>query len=222
MGKYKTLLFDLDNTLLDFFRAEYLSIKQLFKNHNLPSDDQNVALYSRINDYHWKAFERGEITANQIYKGRFECFGKEVGIPVDPDVLDRDYMKLLSQCAVKMPYCDEILDYCKQKGYSMAVITNGNAYNQHCRMKISGIEKYVTHLIISEEIGAQKPEKAFFDKALSLIEEKDKSKILVIGDSITSDINGAINAGLDSCYIGEGECNATYKIKNLEELKTII
>lgn len=222
MKKYTTLLFDLDNTLLDFTKAEYLCIRELFKINSLPYDDKAVNLYSEINDRYWKAYERGEIKAEGIYVNRFVTFGQEMGVEVDGEALFAGYSKLLSKCTVKKPYCDEILDYCKDKGYDIAITTNGLAFNQHSRIKLSGIINYISHTFISEELGAQKPEKAFFDRVLSKICEKDKSKVLVIGDSVTSDIKGAVNAGFDSCFIGEKDCEATYKIKNLEELKNII
>ncbi|MBE6728934.1 MAG: noncanonical pyrimidine nucleotidase, YjjG family [Ruminococcaceae bacterium] len=222
MNKYTTLLFDLDNTLLDFYKSEYLCIKELFKINGLPFDDEAVNLYSEINDGYWKKYERGEIKAEGIYENRFIDFLNEIGVQYDSKKLLHGYPKLLSKSAVKMPYCDEILLYCKNKGYDMAVITNGLAFNQHSRIKISGIKDYISNTFISEELGAQKPEKAFFDRVLEKTKEKDKSKILVIGDSVTSDIKGAFNAGIDSCFIGDKDCEATYKIKQLKELKNII
>lgn len=222
MKRYTTLLFDLDNTLLDFTKAEYLCIKELFKINSLPHDDNAVKLYSEINDRYWKAYERGEIKAEGIYVNRFITFGQEMGVKVDGDKLFSGYSALLSKCTVKKPFCDEILDYCKAKGYDIAITTNGLAFNQHSRIKLSGIINYISHTFISEELGAQKPEKAFFNKVFEIVNEKDKSKVLVIGDSVTSDIAGAINAGIDSCFIGDKECNATYKIKNLKELMNII
>lgn len=222
MKKYTTLLFDLDNTLLDFSLAERLCVKEVFKANNLPYDDAAANLYSEVNDGYWKAYERGEIKAQDIYVNRFITFGERIGVKVDGEKLFAGYTSLLSKCCVKKPCCDEILEYCKENGYDVSVVTNGIAYNQRNRIKLSGIINYISHIFISEELGAQKPEKAFFDRALDILEEKDKSKILVIGDSVTSDIAGAINAGIDSCFIGEEACLSTYKIKNLKELTNII
>ncbi|MEE0839839.1 MAG: YjjG family noncanonical pyrimidine nucleotidase [Acutalibacteraceae bacterium] len=222
MSKYTTLLFDLDNTLLDFTRSEYVCIQKLFNENGLPSDDAAVKRYSEINDMYWKAFERGEIKAEQIYTGRFETFAAEKKIVLNPEALSSGYLKKLSSCVIKMPYCDEILSYCKEKGYTLAVITNGIPSCQRGRIGLSGIDNYISHLFISQEIGDPKPEAAFFDKVFEEIEEKDKSKILVIGDSPTSDIKGAINVGIDSCFVGQHCSQATYTVKNLNELKTIL
>lgn len=222
MKKYTTLLFDLDNTLLDFSLAERICVKKVFEQNNLPSDDDAADLYSLVNDGYWKAYERGEIKAEDIYVNRFITFGEKIGIKVDGEKLFKEYTLLLSKCSVKKPFCDEILEYCKQNGYDISIITNGIAYNQRSRISLSGIINYISHIFISEELGAQKPEKAFFDRALENLKEKDKTKILVIGDSVTSDIAGAINTGLDSCFLGEKDCNATYKIMELKELINII
>ncbi|MEE0945911.1 MAG: YjjG family noncanonical pyrimidine nucleotidase [Acutalibacteraceae bacterium] len=222
MCKYTTLLFDLDNTLLDFTRSEFVCIQKLFCEEGLPCDDRAVHRYSQINDMYWKAFERGEIEAREIYTGRFETLAKEYGITVDASALAKGYLQKLSKCVIKMPYCDEILRYCKEKGYKMAVITNGIPENQHSRVELSGICRYISHLFISEEIGAPKPDKAFFDRVFAEIEEKDKSKILIIGDSPTSDIKGAVNVGVDSCFVGKFCSEATYMVKNLAELREIL
>ncbi len=222
MSKYTTLLFDLDNTLLDFTRSEYICIQELFRESGLPCDDASVKRYSEINDMYWKVFERGEIEAEEIYTGRFDTLSAEKGIPMDSAALAKGYLEKLSGCIMKMPYCDEILSYCKEKGYTLAVITNGIPKCQRGRIGLSGIDRYISHLFVSQEIGVPKPEAAFFQKVFEGIEEKDKSKILVIGDSPTSDIKGAVNVGVDSCFVGKACSQATYTVKNLNELKTIL
>ena len=226
MSKYTALLFDLDNTLLDFTGAEFLCIKELFTRHNLPNDDESVRLYSKINDDYWKAFERGEIKAEEIYTGRFETFGKEKGVRVDSKKLASDYLSLLSRCAIEMTGCEKVLSYFKKAGKELAVITNGIAYNQRSRIGLCSIKNYISHLFISEELGSKKPEKLFFDRVFEKLYEKDKSKILVIGDSVSSDILGAKNAGLDSCLItkekGGLSAEPTYRIEKLEDLIDLI
>ena len=226
MRKYTTLLFDLDNTLLDFTGAEFICIKELFTRHGLPNDDDSVRLYSKINDSYWKAFERGEIKAEEIYTGRFDTFGKEKGVRVDSARLAKDYLALLSCCAIEKEYCEDLLSYCKEKGYEISVVTNGIAYNQRSRIERCCIKDYITHLFISEEIGSKKPAREYFEKVFEKIGEKDKSKILVIGDSVTSDILGAFNAGLDSCLLTAEKGNLgiepTYRIESLKDLVNIL
>lgn len=226
MSKYTTLLMDLDNTLLDFFKSEKESIKSVFLELNLDASEETLQLYSNINDSFWKRFERGEIAIKDIYVGRFVEFLKVTNQTADPVFINERYFYYLSQSVFKLPFYDETVSYLQNKGYDIYIITNGAASNQHSRIKISGLDKIISGLFISEEMGAQKPEKAFFDIVFKNITEKDKSKMLVIGDSVTSDILGGINAGLDTCLINSNaDCTKikpTYKLNNLLELKNIL
>ncbi len=226
MCKYTTLLMDLDNTLLDFYKSEKESIKSVFSELNLDTSDYALQLYSDINDSFWKRFERGEIKISDIQIGRFIEFLKQTNQTADPVLINTRYFYYLSQSVFKLPGYDEIVPYLVEKGYKIYIITNGAASNQHSRIKISGLNKIISGLFISEEMGAQKPEKAFFDIVFKNIPEKNKEKMLVIGDSVTSDILGGINAGLDTCLISEKptpkNIKPTYKINNLLELKNIL
>lgn len=226
MSKYRFLLFDLDNTLLDFTGAEFVCIKELFTRHGLPNDDDSVKRYSQINDSYWKAFERGEIKAEEIYTGRFETFAKEKGVKADSKKLAEDYLGLLGNCAIEMKDCKRVLSHCRKRGCEIAVITNGIACNQHSRVAKSCIKDYISHLFISEELGSKKPEAEFFEKVFEKLSEKDKSKVLVVGDSVSSDILGAKNAGLDSCLITKEKgaliYEPTYRIESLSEIINII
>ncbi len=226
MNKYTTLLMDLDNTLLDFYKSEKESIKSVFAELKLDTSQYALQLYSDINDGFWKRFECGEILIKDIYVGRFIEFLKATNQTADPAFMNERYFHYLSQSVIKLPGYNETVSYLQNKGYNIYIITNGAASNQHSRIKISGLDKIISGLFISEEMGAQKPEKAFFDIVFKNITEKDKSKMLVIGDSITSDILGGINAGLDTCLINSNaDCTKikpTYKLNNLIELKNIL
>ncbi len=223
--KYTTLLLDVDNTLLDFSRCETVSIKQTFKELDLPYDSESINLYKKINDDCWKELEKGLLTFNQVYTVRFERYLKHIGKSSDIALINEKYFSYLSQAAFKMDGCDEILDYL-HKGYQLHIVTNGAAFNQHSRIRISGIINKIDGLFISEEIGFKKPQKEFFDYVFSKISEKDKSKILIIGDSLSSDIKGGINAGIDTCFVNNSniqpnvEC--TYTVSNLYQLKEIL
>lgn len=226
MSRYTTLLFDLDNTLLDFTKAEFICIKELFARHSLPNDDASVVRYSQINDLYWKAFERGEIEAEEIYTGRFDTFAREKGIVADSEKLAKDYLALLSQCPIEAEGCESVLSNARKKGYDISVITNGIACNQRSRINLCCIKDYITDVFISEELLSKKPEKLFFDRVFEKLPEKSKSRILVIGDSLSSDIKGAKNAGLDSCLLttekGDLPVEPTYRIEKLTDLMNII
>ena len=223
--KYTTLYLDVDNTLLDFSLCETVSITRTFKELGLPYSDENVKLYKKINDDCWKELEKGLLTNSEVYTVRFERYLKEIGKTFDIKTINEKYFSYLSNCAYKLDGCDEVLDYLHKK-YTVYIVTNGAARNQHSRIRISGIINKIDGLFISEEIGFKKPQKEFFDAVLSKTDEKDKSKILIVGDSLSSDIKGGINSGIDTCYVNingvEPNIECTYTVNNLYELKEIL
>ena len=121
---------------------------------------------------------------------------------------------------------EEILEYLKNKGYFIIAATNGISFTQHKRIALSGLKLYFDAVFVSEDTGHQKPEKAYFDYIIENIPEKDKGKMLIIGDSQSSDILGGINSGIDTCwYNPKGDClvyKSKYQIKDLKELKNIL
>ncbi|MBR6513278.1 MAG: YjjG family noncanonical pyrimidine nucleotidase [Clostridia bacterium] len=219
--KYTTILFDSDDTLLDFKASEHQAIYRAFEQADLPFDEEKRSVYSHINHGLWKALERGEITTEKLLCERFRLLFERYGYDYDPARMNDLYFRCLSETAFTMEGAVEILEYLYGR-YELDIITNGVGYIQTTRLDNADIRKYIRHLFISGEIGASKPDKAFFDYVLSHIDEKDRSRILVIGDSLTSDIKGAINVGLDCVYIGTEPNEATYCIGNIKELRKIL
>lgn len=223
--KYTTLLLDLDETLFDFFKSEKIAIGKLMERYNIPVTEENRKLYSDINDSKWRKLERGEITRLQLLDERFSDFFEKVGVVVDTKEANLTYMKFLSQASFIL---DGALETCEKlsKQYTLYLVTNGTTIVQNGRLKDSPIMKYIKDVFISEEIGFNKPQKEYFDFVLSHIYEKDKSKILVVGDSVSSDIAGAVNSGLDSCWINRKNQNidsgATYSIGSINEIFNIL
>ncbi len=219
--KYTTILFDSDDTLLDFKASEKQAIYRAFEIAGLPFDEEIRAVYSGINHGLWKALERGETTTEELLCERFRRLFERYGYDYDPKAMNDLYFRCLSETAFTMYGAVEMLEYLYGR-YELDIITNGVGYIQTARLDNADIRKYIKHLFISGEIGATKPDKAFFDHVLSRIDEKDKSKILVIGDSLTSDIKGALDSGLDCVYIGSSENQATYSVSSITELKNIL
>lgn len=224
--KYTSLFLDLDNTLLDFTKAEAVAIRKVLKNHGLPYDDATIKMYSEINLSFWKRFEKGEIKKQEIFEGRFKALLEAINATGDTAAISKDYFENLSCGYYTVEGAFSVLDYLKSKGYKLYATTNGVSFTQYRRVKESGIEPYFDGVFVSEDAGSQKPEKEYFDYVISNIPEKDRRKILVIGDSQTSDILGAINSELDSCWYNPHGCNAqynaTYEIKDLTELKKML
>lgn len=223
--KYTTLLFDLDETLFDFSKSEKFAIDKLMEKYNIPVTEENRRLYSKINDEKWKKLERGEVTRAELGKERFDDFFTALGVAADAVEANRSYMNFLSQASFIL---DGALETCRtlSEKYSLYLITNGASVVQHGRLGGSPIMKYIKEAFISEDLGFNKPQKEYFNYVLEHIEEKDRTKTLVVGDSLSSDIAGAINSGLDSCWVNRKKADvdsgATYTIGYVTELTKIL
>ncbi|MBE6732948.1 MAG: noncanonical pyrimidine nucleotidase, YjjG family [Ruminococcaceae bacterium] len=226
MKQYTTIYFDLDNTLLDFSKSEYNAIRKLLSIHNLPVSDEIAEVYSKINQTFWEAFERGDIKKEEIFAGRFKKLLEHLGEERDAEVMAKDYFKCLSEGHDLIDGAEEILNRLKTQGYKLYATTNGVASTQYRRIKESGLEPLFDGIFVSEKIGHQKPSREYFDCVLQGTPEKDKSKILIIGDSQSSDILGGVNSGIDTCWYNPKGLKATYfskyEISALCELEKIL
>lgn len=224
MGKYTTLLFDADNTLMDFYAAEEAGIKNTCTAYGINYTKEIGQLYSAINDSFWKRFEKGDVKREEIKIGRFREFVKAIGADIDPEKIAARYIEELSKGKMlldgALPLCQKL---CQK--YDMYIITNGNSYVQKKRFSGSGLEPYFKKVFISEDMGVKKPDKAYFDKVLAEISETDKSKICIIGDSMSSDILGGINAGVDTCFFNrngdERIYEPTYEVISFKEMEKL-
>ncbi|MBQ1186861.1 MAG: YjjG family noncanonical pyrimidine nucleotidase [Clostridia bacterium] len=199
MRKYTTLLFDADETLLDFPAAEKAALGKVCEKFGIEFSEEIRATFSRINLALWKQLEKGLITRDLIRIRRFEQFAEHFGIKADASEMAVYYVECLSTFAILLDGAEEL---CKtlSENYELYIITNGIGTVQQQRLAKSGLLPYFKGVFISEEVGSQKPQKKFFDHVLTHINEKDKNKICVVGDSMSSDILGGINAGLDTCF----------------------
>ena len=209
--RYTTLYFDLDNTLLDFSAAESAAISKLLVRNGIEPKPEYIKIYSKTNCKYWESFERGEIKREEIFTGRFIEFTQIIGADVDAEKMSSDYFSLLAEGHDTMPGAVEVLEYVKRKGYTVCATTNGVSKTQHKRISESGLAKYFDYVFISEDTGHQKPQKEYFDFVILNTPEKDRSKILVIGDSQSSDIKGGINAGIDTCWLNRNGAKPQYE-----------
>ena len=226
MKKYTTLYFDLDNTILDFTATEHNAVEQLLKLHNLPVSDEIIAKYSAINQTWWERFEKGEIEKSQIFEGRFKTFLEFYGFKASSEKMSADYFGLLASGHDVIDGAEAVLKYVKNNGYTVCITTNGISKTQYRRIAESGLKRYFDYVFVSEQAGHQKPEKEYVDYVMANSPEKDKSKIIVIGDSQSSDILGGINFGVDTCWLnpkGQEAVNIpTYEIENILQIKNIL
>ncbi len=225
--KYTTLLMDADDTIFDFPKCEYNALKHTLEAYGLDFDDRIYRAFSSINNALWKKFEIKKITRAQLRVERFReliklCF-VDIYAEENTEKLADKYIEMLAEQAILIDGAAESLEKLSEM-YSIHIITNGLKPVQRRRFSVSGIEKYISGLYISDEMGTQKPSKEFFDMVLADITEKDKKKILVVGDSLTSDMQGGRNSGLDTCIYDPKDkiviphplCD--YKIHSLDEL----
>ncbi len=224
--KYKVLFFDLDNTLLDFYKAEKSAVRLVLKQFSLPFDDTAVSTYSAINKSYWERFEKGEIKKDEIFEGRFHTFLDHYGLTADVPAIAKQYFKNLAEGYFTVTGATEILEYLKKKGYLIYATTNGVSFTQFNRIEHSGLKPYFDGVFVSEEVGFQKPKREYFEYAINHIKPCQRSEILVIGDSQSSDILGGINAELDTCWFNfenkQRIYKSTYEIKKLSDLKNIL
>ena len=199
MSRYTTLLFDADETLLDFPLAESTAIKSVCEKFGIKYSQDIFRTYSGINLALWKQFEKGLVTRDIIKIRRFEQFAEVIGTSASPKEMADFYITALSLCATPLDGAEELCRELSDK-YDMYIVTNGLTPVQKSRLKKCGLLPFFKGVFISEETGSQKPEKAFFDFVFRRIPEKDTSKICIIGDSMSSDILGGINAGIDTCF----------------------
>lgn len=226
MKKYTTLYFDLDNTILDFTASEYNAIAKLLSMHNLPVSNEIIAKYSAINQSWWERFERGEIKKEEIFSGRFKTFVDFYGYDADYEEMSQNYFELLAAGHDVIDGAEKVLKYVREQGYTVCITTNGVSRTQYRRIDESGLKIYFDYVFVSEDAGHQKPEVEYFDYVMSHSPEKDKSKILVIGDSLSSDVLGGINFGVNTCWLNpKGKASAykpTYEITNIMQIIDIL
>ena len=229
-NKYTTVLFDADNTLLDFDKAENEALKSVMAIYNLTATEENCRKYSEINDALWKQFEKGEIEKSYIKATRFKKFFEFLGVKesFDPLQVNETYLSFLREGGYTIEGAEELCESLRKKGYTLYIITNGIALTQANRLRKSGLLPYIEEVFVSETIGYQKPKRKYFDYVLKNITEKDTSKVIVIGDSLSSDIKGAIDSELDYIWYNHKkanvpkELNAVAVVEDIKEIDTIL
>ncbi|MBQ7740907.1 MAG: YjjG family noncanonical pyrimidine nucleotidase [Eubacterium sp.] len=197
---FKVLLWDLDNTLLNFNETEKRAFKDTFGAFGLGEcSDEIAALYSKINLKHWKLLEQGIITKEQVKRGRYEELFSTLNIS-GVNILEfvKEYERRLGETVIFIENSYDIIKSLKDK-YSQYLVTNGTYDVQKNRLKNSGFDKLFNGAFISDEVGYEKPKKEFFDYVLNHIEKCEKDEILIIGDSLTSDMQGGNNIGIKCC-----------------------
>lgn len=223
MKKYEVILFDVDGTLLDFDKAEERGIEALLGHFGVPVCEENKEKYHVLNQSYWQRLELGELTRDQVLSLRFEEYFGDFGIKVDGMEVDGLYRKELDNSAILIDGAIEILTYLKEK-YSLYVVSNGVATTQYRRLGAAGLDQYFDGIFISEEAGCQKPQAGFFEYCFEKMGRRDAENMLIVGDSLTSDIRGGNGSGIDTCWFNPRSLanmagvKVDYEIRELAEL----
>ena len=226
--KYKYLLFDLDGTLFDYEKAESNALIQTFQNFGFEYSEIFLQEYRKINMQIWLDYESGSITQKELKTERFKRLGKVLDIEIDPENFSRSYLNNLSQGRFLLNGVSGLLAELSEGSYRMYLITNGLKDVQRERLSGSEITEFFSDVFISEEIGAAKPDKEIFDESFRRMGNPYKNEVLLIGDSLTSDIAGGCSYGIDTCWINPGnlvndsEHKPTYVIDNVKLLRKIL
>lgn len=223
--KYKKIIFDLDNTILDFSDTEEKSLEKIITAYDLPFTKETIQTYKDINRGLWEKLEKGIITREQLFTSRFALFLDKYGIQVDGSKVDALFSKNLGSGFKMMDHAHELMTVLKRNGYTLYAGSNGVAEIQRQRMHGAGIEHFFEEIFISEEIGVEKPDPLFFNHIFDTVKDYNKDAFLMVGDSLTSDIKGANNAGIDSVWYNHTHApvsteheRSTYTISNLLEI----
>lgn len=223
----RNVLFDLDDTLFDFHKAEKIALTKTLVHFGVDPTEETLALYSTINAAHWKRLELGEISREEVKVGRYRELFKTIGVECDPVKATAYYESMLAIGHYFMPGAPELLEELYRK-YRLYIVSNGTAKVQEGRIGSSRIAKYMDGIFISQILGANKPDKQFFDICFAEIPDFSLSETVIIGDSLSSDIKGGINAGITTVWFNpkgienDNDIKPDYTIKELSEVPGLL
>jgi len=220
------LFLDLDDTILDFKKAERIAIGKTIRDFGVEPTEEILALYHKINKWHWEQLELGTMTRAEILVNRFAVLFRGLGKKVDATACARAYEKNLSQGHWFLPGAEEALGRLSKK-YRLFLVSNGTASVQKGRMTSANLYRFFETVFVSQEIGHNKPSKAYFDACFAAIPGFDPEKAIIVGDSLSSDIQGGINAGIKTVWVNPdrkpgGNIRPDYEIEGLYQLEALL
>lgn len=223
MKRYQWLFFDLDNTILDFGASSKVAFFEIFAAKDLKMSSEDYKAYRDINHEMWVEFEKGKLSTEEVKHLRWDKFFELKKLKLNSKEINAAYFEHIKMNPLWISGAEELLIQLVRT-HNICIITNGLSEVQHSRLELAGIKELVHHIVISDAIGVAKPAAAFFDYAFKTTGDPMKEDVLVIGDTLTSDIRGGIDYGVDTCwynYYGtenETQYRPTYEVKNIGEL----
>lgn len=223
----RTVLIDVDNTLLDFHACARVSMAEGLEELGVAFAPEMFETFTQINNGLWLALEKGEITREELHRVRFMRIFAQLGLPLDGPAFEKRFRQRLDQAAEPVPGAMALLQYLAGK-YTVCAASNAAQAQQRSRLEKAGMLPLLTELFTSGRIGADKPGRAFFEGCFALLPEAKPGETVMIGDSLTADIRGAKDFGLVTCWFNPGEkpCPADlrpdYTVRALEEIQSIL
>ena len=221
------LMLDLDDTILDFHKAERIAIAKSIRDFGVEPTEAVLGRYHVINKWHWEQLELGKMTREEVLVGRFAMLFEEMGIAVNAVDVARAYEKNLAIGHYFLPGAEEAVDALHKK-YRLFLVSNGTASVQKGRMTSANLYRFFEKVFVSQEIGHNKPAKAYFDACFAQIPDFDPATAVIVGDSLSSDIQGGINAGIKTCWVNPSHAAPQngivpdYKIEALHQLPALL
>lgn len=196
---YDIVLLDADMTIWDFEASEKLALEDTVRYIGAEPTEEVFSFYHKINSALWKAFDLKQVTKEELSYQRFDALLKFVGRTGEPLALNAYYQQRLGEHSIMLPGAEEMCRTLAEK-CTLYILTNGMHVAQVGRFEKSPIKVYIKDMFISEDMGCQKPDREYYDKVFSIIGLEDKSRAVMVGDSLTSDIRGGINGGVDTIW----------------------
>jgi 2-haloacid dehalogenase len=227
MIKYKWLVFDADGTLFDYDRAEATALEKTFVETGLGFEPTHAEIYRRINHQIWREFEQGRISQERLRTRRFEQLFEQIGVECDAATFSGKYLRNLAAASQLMEGAEDIVKRLHGKT-GLMIMTNGLKEVQRPRFAQSAIGGYFDDIVISEEVGAAKPDGRIFDIAFERMDHPRKQDVLIVGDSLASDIKGGSDYGIDTCWFNpqrkprDVAVEIRYEIESLEHLWDVV
>ena len=221
------LFLDLDDTILDFHKAERIALSKSIRSFGMEPTEEVLNRYHVINKWHWEQLELGRMTRAEVLLGRFSMLFEERCIAVDAEAVARTYEKNLGIGHWFLPGAEEAVELLSKK-YRLFLASNGTASVQKGRMTSANLYRFFEKVFVSQEIGHNKPSREYFDACFAQIPGFDPEKAMIVGDSLSSDIRGGINAGIKTCWVNPAHLEAKpgvtpdYEIEALSQLPALL
>ena len=220
------LFLDLDDTILDFHKAERIAISKTIRDFGVEPTEEVLNRYHEINKWHWEQLVLGKMTRDQVLQYRFKALFEELGLNVDAADCAASYEKNLSIGHYFLPGAEEAVDALSKK-YRLFLASNGTASVQKGRMTSANLYRFFEQVFVSQEIGHNKPSKEYFSACFARIPGFDITKAMMVGDSLSSDIKGGIQAGMKTVWVNPGhqDCGSIkpdHEIEALSQLEGLL